>query len=150
MSYKVNFIGRLGTDAETVSTGNTSFISCRVAVDDNNGKEKTTRWVSISADQNRFKNVAPYLTKGKLVYITGSDRVSAYLSKSGEPGVDTRVWVDSIEFVSTGTKPSDGEELFGKDEKNEKLSTGSLKPKKTTKAQETPVETQGDDDDLPF
>ena len=120
MSYKVNFIGRLGTDAETVTTGNTSFISCRVAVDDSNGKEKTTRWVSVSADPNRFKNVAQYLKKGKLVHITGSDRVTPYLSKNGEPGVDTRVWVDSIEFISIGSKSSEGEETFGKDEKNVK------------------------------
>lgn len=145
--FKVNFFGRLGTDAETVTTGNTSFISCRVAVDDSNGKEKSTRWVNVNADANRFKNLQQYLTKGKLIYVTGNERVSPYLSKSGEPGVDTRIWVDSIEFVSTGQKQENETEHLDNDEKNAKLTAGTLKSKKAVKEEPKKVE---DDDDLPF
>jgi single-strand DNA-binding protein len=104
MLYNVNFIGRIGTDAETVSTGATPFISCRVAVDDNNGKEKSTRWVSLSLNADRYKNIAQYLTKGKLVFVSGSERVSAYTTKSGQVAVDTRIWADNIQFVPTGQK----------------------------------------------
>ena len=152
MSYKVNIIGRLGTDAETVTTGNTSFISCRVAVDDSIGKEKNTRWVSVSADANRFKNVAQYLTKGKLVHIIGGERITPYISKNGEPSYDTRVWVDSIEFVPVGQKQENSEESFAKEEKNNQLTTGELKTKKTTKVQEVKKQEVSDDndDELPF
>lgn len=139
------FIGRLGADVEKVSTGSTEFYSCRVAVDDTNGKEKSTRWINVSADANRFRNLAQYLTKGKMIYVTGNERVSPYLSKTGEPGVDTRVWADSIEFVSTGTKQEgQTDEKTDKDERNEKMTTGKLKTKKL------PEKVEDESDDLPF
>lgn len=147
---KVNFLGRLGSDAEMVTTGSTKFIGLRVAVDESTNKEKSTRWVSVNADQARFKNLAQYLTKGKLIYVTGSERVSPYISKNGEPGVDTRVWADSIDFVSIGQKQENNEESFTKEEKNNQLTTGTLKTKKTTKIQEVESQETVDDDELPF
>lgn len=154
MGYNVHFIGRIGTDVETVTTGNTPFINCRVAVEDSNGKERTTRWVSVSADANRYKNMAQYLTKGKLVSITGTDRVTAYTAKNGELGVDTRVWADKIEFIPIGQK-SEGNatpapEENPKEEKNAQMTTGTVKTKKLAQKVEEPVVDNSTDDDLPF
>lgn len=147
MSYKVNFIGRLGSDAEVISNNNsTPFISCRVAVDDSVNKEKTTRWVNITLDNTKYKNLVQYLTKGKLVFVTGSERVSGYKTKTGDVGVDTRVFADSIEFVSTGIKQNTQEETEN-DDKNKKMSTGGLKSSK--KVEEVNISIN-DDDDLPF
>ena len=148
--YKVNFFGRLGTDAETVTTGSTPFISCRVAVDDTIGKERSTRWVNVTADATRYKNLAQYLKKGKLVYVTGNERVTPYLSKSGEPGIDTRIWADSIEFVSSGSKQDNDS---AKDDKSAELTTGKLKEKDVITKSESKKEVDisiNDDDELPF
>lgn len=150
---KVNFLGRLGSDAEVVTTGSTQFISFRAAIDESVNKEKTTRWVSVNADQIRFKNLSQYLTKGKLVYVTGNEKVTAYLSKTGDACVDTRIWADSIEFVSIGQKQETTEESFSKDEKNNQLTAGTLKSKKNNKVEEKTVVTESsssDDDELPF
>lgn len=156
MSYNVHFIGRVGTDAEVVTTGSTQFISFRVAVDESNGKDKATRWVSVMADSNRYKNIAQYLKKGKLLLISGSDRVTAYTSKNGELGVDTRVWVDKIDFIPLGQKQENGaEQPSSTDEKNAKMTTGTIKVKSsaqpTSPMPETSfVEHDTNDDDLPF
>lgn len=146
----VNFIGRVGVDAETVTTGNSQFISCRVA--ESNGKESVTRWITVNADAVKFKNLVQYLKKGKLIYVHGTDHVSAYTSKSGDIGVDTRVWAERIDFIPGGTKQSDDNQTTNtQEEKNAQMSTGTVKretpaPQVTTA---TPV-VNDDADDLPF
>lgn len=106
MPYKVYVIGRIGTDAETINKENASYITCRVATDEFINKEKVTRWANLTFDGERFKNLEQYLKKGKMVLVTGTERVTPYLSKSGEPNIDTRIWVDSFEFIQTGTTQS--------------------------------------------
>lgn len=152
MGYNVNFIGRLGVDSETVTTGTTQFISFRVAVDDSVGKESSTRWVKVSADANKFKNMAQYLKKGKLVHITGSDRVSAYAAKNGELGVDTKVWADKIEFIPIGNKTSeDGEATATNTTQDEKNAQMAIKIPKSKANSVTVVDIpENSDDDLPF
>lgn len=152
MSVLINFVGRLGADAETVTTGSTPFISCCVAVDETIKKDTPqTRWIHVTANADSFKNIAKYLTKGKLVSVRGVERVSAYTSKSGDVGVDTRVWADGIEFISTGTK-SDGIEATpkadAKEYKNAQMTTGGVKKVIKKTVEEVPEELF--DDDLPF
>jgi len=155
MLYNATFIGRIGTDAETVTTGATPFINCRIAIDDSNGKEKSTRWVSLNLNAERFKNIAQYLTKGRLVFVSGSERVRAYLNKNGEPGVDTNVWVDKIEFVPTGQKQEGSSDTTtstpkadNKEDRNKEMTVSTRKssPKADTSGAPEPLP----DDDLPF
>jgi single stranded DNA-binding protein len=158
MSCRINFIGRLGADAELVTTGATPFISCRVAVDESTAKEKSTRWISVNADSIRYKNLLQYLTKGKLLYITGVERVSAYTSKTGEIGVDTRVWADSIDFIPIGNKqgsdetPQQHTQQNVQDQKNAQMTTGKVKSgtMPPTQMPGSPAPDFGDSDDLPF
>ena len=141
--FRSEIIGRLGADAEIVTTGNTPFISCRAAVNDTVSKDKTiTTWVSLALDATKFKNLAQHLTKGKLVYATGRQRVSGYLTKNGEAGADVRIWVDSIDFIPTGQKQTE-------EDNDVKISIDKLKEKKTTPITDAKV-TVDDEDDLPF
>jgi single stranded DNA-binding protein len=150
MSVFVDFVGRLGADAETVTTGTTQFISCRVAVDESVKKEQKTRWISVNGNLDTFKNVKDYLTKGKLVHVHGVERLVLYTTKSGENTVDTRVWADNISFIAIG-KPneSQGGEASKKDEQNAKMLVGTSK-KPTTKTVEPEEPSMEPDDDLPF
>lgn len=148
-SFKCNFIGRLGADAETVTTG-TPFISFRVAVDETFKKETTTSWIRVVADAERYKNMVQYLTKGKAVIVSGSERVSLYSTKDGQPGIDRTVRADSIEFLNIGggggQKPDENE--GGKsdsDAKNAKMTTGGVK-----KTKPAPEPAKDPDDELPF
>ena len=149
MSVLVNFIGRIGSDAETVTSGATPFISFRVAVDDTVRKEQKTRWITVSGSVESLQNIAKYLTKGKPVHVRGIERVSGFITKTGEPGVDTRVWAEGIDFIPTGN-PNGQQHQGEKDKENSQMTTGPVK----TKVDKMPdIEPQGDvtdDDDLPF
>ena len=150
-SFKCNFIGRLGADAETVTTG-TPFISFRVAVDETFKKETTTSWIRVVADAERYKNMVQYLTKGKAVIVTGSERVSLYSTKDGQPGIDRTVRADSIEFLNIGGGNGQKQEENAapkndSDAKNAQMTTGSVKKTKPAPAPEPEPDT---DDELPF
>lgn len=152
MAYNVSFIGRIGTDVETVTTGSTPFITCRVAVDETLGKDnRATRWISVSADAARFKNMTQYLTKGKLIFVAGTDRVSAYTTKNGEVGVDTKVWADRMEFLPLSNKQEDKGDgtATTQEDKNAQMTTGTIKKSSTAKKIEAAFN-DGDSDDLPF
>ena len=152
-SIKARLIGRLGADAETVTTGTTPFISFRVAVDQVVKKEPKTTWVSVNASASDFKNLIQYLTKGKLVYVSGRLNVQLYTAKNGEPGIYIRVWANDIEVIPVG-KPQDGQQggqtqtaqPSSKDTKNAAMSTGGLKNSHVEEA----VPYEPADDDLPF
>lgn len=148
----VNFIGRLGADAETVNTGNTQFISFSAAIDEGTSKEPSTRWVTVNADSNKYKNMVQYLKKGKPVYVSGTDRVSPYTSKSGNMGVDTRIWADRIEFISIGGKQNEENQASNsKEEKNGQMTTGTVRSTPPTPQVTTASPVVNDDvDDLPF
>jgi single-stranded DNA-binding protein len=161
MLYNVNLIGRVGTDAETVTTGKTPFISCRVAVDENIGKEKSTRWVTLYMNMDRFKNMMPYLKKGKLVFASGQERVSTFTRNNGEVGIDTVIWVDRLEFVSTGQKQEGTENASeseaAKEDKNKEMEVTKTPAKKGSTAKAEPVKAEPElngapepIDDLPF
>ena len=84
MSVKVNFIGRLGADAETVTLPQQRpFISFRAAVHERINKEDVTTWMTVTADFSRYENMAKYLTKGSVVSVSGTERGGIYQAKSG-------------------------------------------------------------------
>lgn len=136
MSVFISFIGRLGCNAETITMGGTSFITCRVAVDEIVKKEQQTRWITVNGSVDSFKNIEKYLTKGKLVNVRGIERVTPFTTKTGEPGVDTRVWADAIDFIPTGKQSEQGSK---KDEQNSQITTGTVN-----------IGQEAQDDDLPF
>jgi single stranded DNA-binding protein len=108
MSVKVSFVGRLGKDAEFQnSPNNNQFISFHVGTSDNVKKgEDNTTWMSVSADYNRFKNMYPYLKKGCLVQVTGTERCVLYTNNKGISCISRNVSSDSIEFIRTANSNS--------------------------------------------
>lgn len=163
MSVKVNFIGRLGADAETVTLPQQRpFISFRAAVNERINKEDVTTWMTVTADFSRYENMAKYLTKGSVVSVSGTERCAIYQSKSGQHGIDRKVSADSIEFVNLGKRDSDGENgvvrtnattsnttSAANAEVAAAITTGGLHPKAAP--QPAPADKEpAPDDDLPF
>ena len=68
----ITIAGNIGKDAETRSTqvGDT-VTSFSVAVEDRQGKEKTTIWFDCSIWGKRGDSLRPYLTKGGKVAVSG-------------------------------------------------------------------------------
>jgi single-strand DNA-binding protein len=68
----VTIAGGLGKDADLRTTQNgDKVLGFSVAVDDRNGKEKTTIWFDCSLFGKRAEALAQYLTKGTRVAVSG-------------------------------------------------------------------------------
>jgi single stranded DNA-binding protein len=105
MAVNVNFIGRLGADCEVkVNAKNgKQFVSFRVATDEfKNGKNETT-WLSVMDFNEKALKMSPYLKKGSMVCVHGSETVSIYQSKNGEYVASRDIMSDRLDFVSGGS-----------------------------------------------
>ena len=141
----VNVVGRLGADAELINGKNGPFLSFRMAVDDRkrNGDktEKITSWFRVTLNGERSSKLVEYLTKGKLVNVTGTESVGIYNSKDGTPQVSREVSANNIEFISVGSGST------ASDSSTTEVTTGKLAEKPKVEVATT---TNDPEDDLPF
>lgn len=141
----VNIIGRLGADAELINGKNGPFLSFRMAVDDRkrNGDktEKITSWFRVTLNGERSSKLVEYLTKGKLVNVTGTESVGIYNSKDGTPQVSREVSANNIEFISVGSGST------ASDSSTTEVTTGKLAEKPKVEVAATANDPE---DDLPF
>ena len=77
--------GRVGRDAETRQTNSGSVTSFTVAVDQRNGRDKTTNWYRVSIWGKRGEGLAQYIRKGDNITATGSFSLGEY---EGKPQLD--------------------------------------------------------------
>ena len=98
---KVILIGHLGRDAETAYTASqTAVTKFSVATnrrwkDQQSGEWKEeTNWTNVVLW--RGENVAPYLTKGKQIYVEGRIQTRSYDDKDGKKVWTTEVVADDV------------------------------------------------------
>ena len=98
---KVILVGNLGRDAETKFTpGGSSVTKFSVATtrrwkDQQSGEWKDeTNWSNVTLW--RAENLAPYLTKGKQVYVEGRLQTRSYEDKDGKKVYSTEVVADEV------------------------------------------------------
>lgn len=100
----VNFIGRIGRDAETKTAQNgRQFVTFNVATDEYQRGEKTTSWLRVTYTGERALKMAQYFTKGKLVNVIGSETVSTYQRQDGQIAIGRDVLADKVDFVNSGS-----------------------------------------------
>ena len=103
---KGTLIGNLGRDAELKMIGGTQYAVFNVAhserrTDINGQQQETTTWVRcLKRDANA--RLAPYLVKGKKVYVDGRLSLGSYVTQQGETRYELSIWVDSLEFMDSG------------------------------------------------
>ena len=66
-----NFTGNLGNDCRTGQAGQTPVVNFSVAVKSGYGQNEQTIWVDCALFGNRATALAPYLTKGQTVAVSG-------------------------------------------------------------------------------
>ena len=141
---KLQIVGHLGKDAIVKEVNGKNVINFSVAhsekYKDGQGvlKEKTT-WVECAYWTDRTA-VAPYLTKGTLVYTEGSPEAEAYTNREGQNAATLRMRVMNLQLLS-------GKEGSGANTGN--VSNQGAAPSPVVKTSPIGV---GDapDDDLPF
>lgn len=104
----ITIAGRLTRDAETRTAGNDPVTGFSVAVDDRQGKEKTTLFFDCSLWGKRGESLAQYLTKGSSVTVTGD------LSKREHDG-KTYLTIRVNDVTLQGGKPSEDGFSGGRD-----------------------------------
>ena len=66
-----NFTGNLGNDCRAGEAGQTPVVNFSVAVKSGYGQNEQTIWVDCALFGNRATALAPYLTKGQTVAVSG-------------------------------------------------------------------------------
>jgi single-strand DNA-binding protein len=141
MSVNVNFIGRLGADAELKTSKNgKQYVAMRIATDEFRNGEKSTAWLNVSYYAEKGIKMQEFLKKGSAVSVIGAETVGTYQSKNGETMVSRDVMADRVDFVNLGKS--------GDTQSNDAVTeTGTFKPK----GEEVAVAAStSSDDDLPF
>jgi single-strand DNA-binding protein len=154
---KVILLGHLGKDAETKFTpGGAAVTKFSVATnrrwkDQQSGEWKEeTDWTNVTLW--RSENFAPYLTKGKQVYVEGRLQTRSYDDKDGKKQYFTEVVADQVILTSGGGGAGGG---GGSDEFSHDQAPVSA-PRSAAprpKPQPAPAEEYGQgitDDDVPF
>ena len=141
---KLQVIGNLGRDAEVKEINGNTVINFSVAHSEKykdrqgNLQEKTT-WVECAYWTDRTA-VAPYLLKGKTVYVEGSPEADAYL-KEGQANGTLRCRVFNIQLLGGNDRDASGSNTGN-------VSNAGSTPAPTVKTK--PVADDNADDDLPF
>lgn len=104
---QIVLVGRLCRDSELkfIGSNETSRLVNTIAVDRDYKKAdgtKETDFINIELFGKRAENLVNYLTKGKMISISGSLRINNYTNEAGEKRSYTSVNVDKLNFISTG------------------------------------------------
>lgn len=109
---KVILLGNLGADAETKFTAQgTSVTKFRLATTRRWKDQQTGDWRDETEWHNvtlwKGENVAPYLTKGKQVYVEGRLKTSMVEGQDGQKRYFTDVVAEDVVLTSGGSRGGD-------------------------------------------
>ena len=107
MYQQLTIIGRLGADPELryTPTG-TAVCSFNVATDrtwnnDQGQKQVETTWHRVTVWRKRAEVCAQYLSKGKMVLVTGSVKAHGFTSRDGQVAASLEITADQVKFLSS-------------------------------------------------
>lgn len=137
---QAQYIGRVGSDAELrYTTSGKAVASFSMAIDNgkdkNNGTDRPPTWIKATLWEKRAEGLAQYITKGKLVYVSGRVGTEAWIDKNTqEARAKIVITVDNFEFC--GGPRSDGD--------------SEQRPNGATANEPQPNNAPISDDDIPF
>jgi single-strand DNA-binding protein len=151
---KVILIGHLGRDAETAYTASqVAMTKFSVATNRRWKDQQTGEWKE-ETDWTRVvlwrgENVAPYLTKGKQIYVEGRLQTRSYDDKDGKKVWTTEVVAEDV--ILLGGRGEGGGSPGGPDEYAQEAPMRSAPRTRPAAAPSSPPPSEGiSDDDVPF
>jgi single-strand DNA-binding protein len=151
---KVILLGHLGRDAETAYTANqTSVTKFSVATNrrtkDQSGEWKDeTNWTNVVVW--KAENLAPYLTKGKQVYVEGRLQTRSYEDKDGKKVWMTEVVADAFDVILVSGGGQGGGAGGGQEEYGEPMRSAPRARQAPAQSAPAPMNDSIGDDDVPF
>lgn len=102
MLNHINLMGRLTKDVELRRTGSgVAVASFTIAVDRDFSKEKETDFIDIVAWKNTAEFANNYLSKGRMVVISGRLQIRSWTDKDGNKRKTAEVVADNIYFADS-------------------------------------------------
>lgn len=132
-------VARIGKNAQVINGKKGDYMSMDVVRNDRgiNGEERT-QWIRVTSSKPNHINLAKFLTKGKVIIITGYATVDTpWIDKEGNPKSRLKVFADNIDFLN-----------FGKRKVESQQPSGDVAVETKEVAPEAPAQTA--EDDLPF
>lgn len=115
MYQLLTIIGRLGADPELRYTpAGVPVCSFDVATDrtwnnDQGVKQVETTWHRVTVWRKHAEVCAQYLSKGKMVLVTGSVKAHGFTNRDGQVAASLEVTADQVKFLSgSGAGAADG------------------------------------------
>ena len=101
-SHTLAAAGFVGRDAECKYTpAGVAVMNFPLAVDIGYGDHKGTLWLRIAYWGERAVNLAPHVTKGKLMWVTGElGQPRTFQGRDGETRVSLDMRADTVRFLS--------------------------------------------------
>lgn len=96
-------VGHLGEDAQVKDLGTTQVLNFNLAVTEKIKEEKVTTWYKCAYFTNNVA-IAPYLTKGSLIGVTGKPELETFVGSDGATKANLKCLVKEIKLYSS-TKP---------------------------------------------
>jgi len=101
LSNSINFVGRLGADAELKHVGDHMILEFTIANNTGFGDKAVTNWFRCSMWGNRGQKIESYMRKGTQVFVTGELRLRPYTNKEGIDKLSADVRVNEIDFCGS-------------------------------------------------
>lgn len=158
---QISFDGRIGKDAETLTTkGGRKYVRFSVANDTFLNGENKTEWFDVTCyDPYVVENRVKYLSKGRYVIVHGSLNTEVN-TKNGKIYLNQYVTANCIDTPSFGKKEDEKEEMVStytggtksmpKPVQEEKPVVEARTAQPSYSTQTAPLNDMSDDDDLPF
>lgn len=96
----VQLMGHLGQDPESSYIGETPVLRFSLAVNTGFKEKKTTSWYRCAMFGTRAKAVAPMLSKGKAVLVSGEPCINEYIGKDGQKRTSIDVRISELVLIS--------------------------------------------------
>lgn len=146
--------GHLGRDAKIFTSANgNEFIAFSMACNSRlKNIQKTTWYDVIIPSVDRYRNLVPYLTKGKYIFVTGDLDVSLAKDNNGVDRLRITINANAINFPSLRKDDGGESSIQTVEEKKKEEEIKVTTSAKTKKQSSAPVQnaTSDDDEELPF
>lgn len=152
----VMLIGRITRDAESKVTPsgqnvvNFSIATNSVWVDKNQQKQERTEFHNLVFWGKRGEVLAPYLTKGKLVFVEGELRTSSWVGQDNQKKFRTEIFVKNLQFGPRATQDDGFVSSHNEADKEQKDDQDENIPVIQVGRDDNPFEEDLEGDEIPF
>lgn len=105
---EVKTTGNVGTCRLVTAAGKTPVLNISLATNRKVGDREFTDWSSVKIWGERGQKLAPYITKGTKLLISGRPEARAYKGNDGLAKAELVIHADDVEFLSGKAQIDDG------------------------------------------